>query len=177
MEYTLMPEQSSVNNQAKNSGSAVGMIDCRYLTSSGWNLKDDNNLITSSWPANIQYSPWKGFLRKNKSNTAGWSTFLFFQWAYVIDIWYISVSIGPTNEFVGVGCSDISNVCLWSNEMLIRTALHNTQEGQLYLVIFKLCQNLQNGVRREAGCEVLYCRQSHWVQTLDHLQTFTSEIR
>lgn len=59
------------------------------------------NFRTSSSPAKIQNSPRKGFFLKNKSKTDGSWVLPFFQYAYVIEIWYMSVNIGVTNEFVG----------------------------------------------------------------------------
>lgn len=81
---------------------ALGSVEERAVCSSGSTLveiylplseqrKFSKNRIHSSSPANIVNSPWNGFCRKNRSNTALSVTLPDFQQAQAIVIWYKSV--------------------------------------------------------------------------------------
>lgn len=61
------------------------------------------NLKHSSRPANTVNSPPKGFFRNSRSNAAGRSCVPFFQYAYAMVIWYVSMSNAVVRLFVHGG--------------------------------------------------------------------------
>jgi hypothetical protein len=70
MAYTLTFEQSSDARYSKKPFSALGSTVRRYAMSLSVNLNVLIMASASSRPAKTVYSPWNGFLRKNRSNTA-----------------------------------------------------------------------------------------------------------
>mmetsp|Transcript_6785 Transcript_6785/g.27697 ORF Transcript_6785/g.27697 Transcript_6785/m.27697 type:complete len:249 (-) Transcript_6785:433-1179(-) len=75
----------------------------KYARSSSVKRKLLTKRRHSSRPANTVNSPPKGFFRNSRSNAAGRSCVPFFQYAYAMVIWYVSMSNAVVRLFVHGG--------------------------------------------------------------------------
>lgn len=69
-----------------------------YSMSASWNLKLEMKRRHSSRPAKTVNSPLKGFFLNRRSNAADLSCVPFFQYAYAMVIWYVSINSAVVSE-------------------------------------------------------------------------------